>query len=198
MTRFLSYIESNIYSRGFRQLFFMRTAAAIAAGLLLLSTVAIGQNQSAQTVANPRAGAAARDPVGGGALPPDIMQLRREGHEALYNLDHATAVEKFEEIRNRMPQHPAGDLYLATAIWLRQLSKTRRLQTGLYSSGSSFYAGAGKEESEGDAIDPAVDRAFRERMAQARTKAMALVAKNRNDPDALYYLGSYYGIMAGY
>jgi hypothetical protein len=134
------------------------------------------------------------------ALPPEIMRLRREGHEALYNLESATALEKFEEIRRRAPHHPAGDLYLATAIWLGHLNKTRRLQSGLYGSGSSFYAGADKarEGSEGDAVDPNVDRAFRERMAQAKTKALALVARNKNDADAQYFLGAYYGVMAAY
>jgi tetratricopeptide (TPR) repeat protein len=174
--------------------------AALVAALLLLSTVGIGQIQSAQPGGDLVDRAAGGDPVGGGALPPDIMKLRCEGHEALYNLDHATAVEKFEEIRKRLPHHPAGDIYLATAIWLKHLSKTRRLQTGLYGSGSSFYAGASasKEGAEGDAIDMGVDRAFRERMAQAKSKALALAAKNKNDADALYFLGSYYGVMAGY
>src|SRR5262249_20158529 len=134
------------------------------------------------------------------ALPPELMELRRVGHEALYNIDSATAIEKFEEIRRRAPHHPAGDLYLATALWLGHLNKTRRLQSGLYGSGSNFYAGAdkAKEGSEGDAVDPNVDRAFRERMTQAKTKALALVARNKNDVDALYFLGAYYGVMAGY
>jgi tetratricopeptide (TPR) repeat protein len=35
-------------------------------------------------------------------------------------------------------------------------------------------------------------------MAQAKTKALALVARNRNDADAQYFLGAYYGVMAGY
>ena len=40
------------------------------------------------------------------------------------------------------PQHPAGDIYLATVIWLEHLSKSRRLQTSLYRDESNFYAGA--------------------------------------------------------
>ena len=200
MLRILPYIESIAYYRGVRRLSLVRTMAALVATLLFLSTVGIGQIQSTQAGGSHVGGAAGSDPIGGGALPSDIMKLRREGHEALYNLDHATAVEKFEEIRKRLPHHPAGDIYLATVIWLKHLSKTRRLQTGLYGSGSSFYAGASasKEGAEGDAIDMGVDRAFRERMAQAKTKALALVAKNKNDADALYFLGSYYGVMAGY
>ncbi len=136
----------------------------------------------------------------GGALPPDIIELRREASAATYNINYAAAREKYEEIRKRLPQHPAGDLYIATLIWLEHLYKSRRLQTGLYKNDSSFYAGAEKarEESEGDVVDPAVDRAFRDRMAAAKTKALALVSRNKNDADALFYLGSYYGVMAGY
>jgi tetratricopeptide (TPR) repeat protein len=169
----------------------IRAMAALAAAHLLLSAVSFGQIQSAT---------AGGDTVAGAALPPEILELRREGSEAMFNIDYATAVEKFEEIRKRLPHHPAGDLYLATALWLKHLNKSRRLQTGLYRGGSSFYAGADKarEETEGDAVDANLDRAFRERMAQAKTKALALVARNKNDADALYFLGAFYGVMAGY
>jgi tetratricopeptide (TPR) repeat protein len=134
------------------------------------------------------------------ALRPEVIELRRAGNAALYNIDYAVAREKFEQIKKLQPQHPAGDLYLATTIWLEHLNKSRRLQTGLYGDDSSFYAGAdkAKEDTEGDAVDPAVDRAFRDRMAQAKTKALALVARNRNDSDAQYFLGAYYGVMAAF
>jgi tetratricopeptide (TPR) repeat protein len=171
--------------------------AALAAALLFLPASGFGQLQPTPAGIGP---AVADSAVAGGALPPEIMELRREGHESLYNMDTATATVKFEEIRRRAPNHPAGDLYLATVLWLGHLNKTRRLQSGLYSSGSNFYAGADKtkEGSEGDAVDANVDRAFRERMAQAKTKALALVARNKNDADALYFLGAFYGVMAGY
>jgi tetratricopeptide (TPR) repeat protein len=136
----------------------------------------------------------------GAALPPDVIQLRAEANAASYNIDYATARAKYQEIRKRLPYHPAGDLYLATVTWLEHLYKSRRLQTSLYRDRSSFYAGAdkAKEETEGDAVDPAVDRAFRDLMAQAKTKSLALVARDRNDADALYFLGAVYGVMAGY
>ncbi len=166
---------------------------AIAFSLLLLLPLSAAAQGTQAAAATPPAPVAA-------ALPAEALQLRREGNEAMYNIDYAAAREKFEEIRRLAPQHPAGDLYLATVIWLEHLNKSRRLQTGLYSDDSSFYAGADKasESSEGDAVDPAVDRAFRDRMAQAKTKALALVARNKNDPDALYFLGAFYGVMAGY
>lgn len=159
--------------------------------VLLLPVIVLGQtapmsNLNAQTTS--------------AALPAEVVALRREGSAAIYDLDYATARTKFEEIRKRLPQHPAGDLYLAMTIWLEHLNRSRRLQTGLYQNESSFYAGAekAKEEAEGDAVDPAVDRAFRDRMAPAKTKALALVARNKNDADAQYFLGAFYGVMAGY
>ena len=173
--------------------------AALAAAILFLSAAGLGQLQPAPARIGPAGSDSGNAPVSG-ALPPEVMELRREGHESLYNMDPVTATAKFEEIRKLTPHHPAGDLYLATVLWLGHLNKTRRLQSGLYSSGSNFYAGADKtkEGSEGDAVDANVDRAFRERMAQAKTKALALVARNKNDVDALYFLGAYYGVMAGY
>jgi tetratricopeptide (TPR) repeat protein len=136
----------------------------------------------------------------GAALPADAIQLRAEAIASMYNIDYTTARAKYEEIRKRLPYHPAGYLYLATVTWLEQLYKSRRLQTSLYRDRSSFYAGAdkAKEETEGDAVDPEIDRTFRDLMAQAKTKALALVARNKDDVDALYFLGAVYGVMAGY
>ncbi len=145
-------------------------------------------------------------PGGGGSaisstgLPPELIALRREGNEALFNMDYVTARTKAEEMQQRWPQHPAGDLFLATVIWLEHLNRSRRLQTNLYRDDSSFYAGAEKatEETEGDRVDPKLDRTFRHWIGQAKTKALALVNRNKNDPDALYYLGAVYGVLAGY
>lgn len=169
----------------------MPFAATVLALALFLPVNASGQSE-------PRTAAEAS--ITPAALSPEIIELRRAGTEAVYNLDYATARAKFEEIRRLLPSHPVGDLNLATLLWLEYLNKNRRLQTGLYKKDSSFYAGAEKarEESEGDTVDPAFDRAFRDRMAQAKTKALALANRNRNDADAIYFLGAYYGVMAGY
>jgi hypothetical protein len=183
------------FARSLRE--FTSQAALIFCGLMLASAPGLGQTEqsasNSQSASNPQSAINA-------AMPQEAAVLRREGNEALYNMDYATAREKFEEIKKKIPHHPAGDLYVATVIWLEHLNKSRRLQTSLYKNESSFYAGAdkAKEETEGDAVDPAVDRAFRDRMAQAKTKALALVARNKNDADAQYFLGAYYGVMAGY
>ncbi len=189
--RNLTGLLSNLKSHISNQITGIQLPATVMMALLLFPAEGFGQ-----TPATTESSAATIS----AALPAEILELRREGSEAMYNIDYATARAKFEEIRKRLPQHPAGDIYLATVIWLEHLNKSRRLQTGLYHDESSFYAGAenAKEENEGDVVDQAVDRAFRDRMAQAKTKALALVARNKNDADALYFLGSFYGVMAGY
>src|SRR5215510_2224780 len=108
----------------------MQTPAAITGvvfAFLLSPPTSFGQSQPAA------------EPAVSAALPPVIIELRRQGNEAMYNIDYITARAKFEEIRKRLPQHPAGDLYIATVIWLEDLNKNRRLQTGLYSTESNFY-----------------------------------------------------------
>src|SRR5262245_65074200 len=96
----------------------VRPMAVLGAALLFLSATGLGQLQPASSRIGPVAADRGNAAVTSAALPPEVMELRREGHEALYNLESATALEKFEEIRRRAPHHPAGDLYLATAIWL--------------------------------------------------------------------------------
>lgn len=132
--------------------------------------------------------------------PPEMIELRRAGYAANYNLDYATARTKFDEIRKRWRHHPAGDLYVANIIWLEHLYKLRRLQTGLYQN-ESFYAGfeGSTEEGEtGDSVEAKVDREFRTLMSSAKTKALTLVNANRNDPHAKYYLGAVYSVLAAY
>ena len=130
----------------------------------------------------------------------EMLALSRAGYAANYNLDYVTARAKFEEIRKRWPQHPAGDLYVANIIWLENLYKLRRLQTGLYQN-ESFYAGfeGSKEDGEkGDSVEAKVDREFRALMTSAKIKAITMVNANRHDPAAKYYLGSIYSILAAY
>ena len=169
--------------------------------LLCVSGYVSGQPASSPAPASASVNAAAPAPVTSpAALTPAIRELRDAGTAALFNIDYATARAKFEEIRKQAPQHPAGDLYLAIATWLEHLYRNRRLQTSLYNSESSFYAGAenAKEETEGDAVDPVVDKAFRDRIQQAKLKALTLFNQNKKDPDAVYFLGAVHGVLAGY
>lgn len=172
----------------------------LGASLVLLCYASPVWGQPANSAAGSPNPGTVNVPVSPAALTPEVRALRDAGTAALFNIDYATARAKFEEIRQIAPQHPAGDLYLGIATWLEHLYRNRRLQTSLYNSESSFYAGAdkAKEENEGDQVDPAVDKAFRDRIQQAKLKALTLFNQNKKDPDALYFLGAVHGVLAGY
>lgn len=117
--------------------------------------------------------------------------LRKEGFNAIYNLDYATARAKFEEMIKLDPKHPASHFYLATNQWLSILYSKRRLQFRLYND-DSFYA---RDE---DKVDPQVDQQFRATIDKAILAAKVRLVKNEDDVEALYYLGAAYGMLASY
>src|SRR4029453_18979276 len=81
-------------------------------------------------------------------------KLRESGCEALYNLDNKRAQAEFSEMVRLFPQHPAGQHYLASALFFETLYKSRRLQSLLYSS-KYFYSGSE------DKVEPNLVKQFR-------------------------------------
>ncbi|MEW6364662.1 MAG: tetratricopeptide repeat protein [Acidobacteriota bacterium] len=121
----------------------------------------------------------------------EYYRIRAEGFDALYNMDYAAARLKFEELKSRWPEHPAGYFYLAANLWVSILNSSRRLQTNLY-AGDSFFAET-KEK-----VDPRTDREFRGLTAQAVSKAAAAVQQSARDVDGLYFQGAAHGLIATY
>lgn len=125
-------------------------------------------------------------------LPPELDALRQDGMSALFNMNYDLASETFQKMIDSNPEHPAGHIYMANAIWLRHLSALRRLQTNIYNRGNSFF---GKKE---DVVDPKVDKAFRKQIDQGIALCEARLKTNKNDVPSQYYLGIARNILAGY
>ncbi|MBI4852041.1 MAG: DUF3808 domain-containing protein [Acidobacteria bacterium] len=121
----------------------------------------------------------------------EYQRLRREGFNALYNMDYKGAQTKFTQMTQMLPQHPAGHFYLATNYWLELLESTRRLQANLY-SGESFYADTK------DKVDEKVDKEFRQLLNTSLEKAESNVKKNPKDVESIYYQGAAHGLLASY
>jgi len=118
-------------------------------------------------------------------------QLRDIGFEALYNLDYAKARENFSELERAFPQHPAGPQFLASALWIETLHKTRRLQSSLFNS-KSFYANGDEK------VDPKVIEQFRNWTRTSKKLSEARLKQYPNDTEALYFLGSTEGLKASF
>src|SRR4030095_7784111 len=93
--------------------------------------------------------------------------LRRNGIEALYDLDYEKAGREFREISKLFPNHPAGSQLLAARLWLKTLYDSRRLQTSLYSSSDAFYMHGD------DKVDPRIVNEFRTLTREAKRLAEA-------------------------
>lgn len=118
-------------------------------------------------------------------------KLRESGCEALYNLDNKMARAEFSEMVRLFPQHPAGQQYLASALFLETLYKSRRLQSSLYSS-KSFYSGSE------DKVDPDLVNQFRTFTREAQRLAEVRLQQYPKDTEALYFLGNVAAMKASF
>ena len=118
-------------------------------------------------------------------------ELRKEGFDALYNLDYDGARRHFTEMTRVFPTHPAGFQFLAAALWLRTLNESRRLQASLYNN-EGFY----KEKD--DKADAKASAEFKELTRKTKELCDSRLARNPKDIDALYYLGASEGLKAAW
>lgn len=118
-------------------------------------------------------------------------ELRRRGFEANFNLDYEAARRFFEELARKYPEDPAGPLFLATNVWLKTLSETRRLQSSLYNS-DSFYTDSEEK------ADPRVLAQFREHVRLAKELVDARLKSDPKNVEALYMLGAIDGVKAAF
>lgn len=118
-------------------------------------------------------------------------KLRGEGFEALYNLDYEGARKRFKEIASAFPSHPAGPQFLAATLWAETLNESRRLQASLYNSESFFKAAEDKP-------NPKTVEEFRQLTRQAAQLAKARLKRDKQDIEALYFLGATEGLKAAF
>ena len=118
--------------------------------------------------------------------------LRRDGIEALYNLDYEKARREFSQITQLCPNHPAGYQLLAARVWVKTLYESRRLQTSLYSRSDSFYTKGD------DKVDPKIITEFRNLTRESRRLAEARLKTNPKDVEALDFLAATAGLKASF
>ncbi len=120
-----------------------------------------------------------------------FSELRKQGFEALYNLDYEEARRIFKLIAREFPDHPAGSQFLAASLWVQTLNDSRRLQSSLYNN-QSFYA---KTE---DKVDPRIVEQFRAYTRAAKQLEEARLKRDPHDIEALYFLGTTENLKAAF
>jgi hypothetical protein len=119
-------------------------------------------------------------------------ELRKEGFDALYNLDYEGARRHFNEMTREFPGHPAGYQFLAAALWLRTLNESRRLQASLYNN-EGFY-----KEDKNDKGDAKAADEFKELTRRTKELCQNRLVRDPKDVEALYYLGASEGLRAAW
>jgi hypothetical protein len=119
-------------------------------------------------------------------------ELRKEGFDALYNLDYEGARRHFMEMTREFPNHPAGYQFLAAGLWLRTLNESRRLQASLYNN-EGFY-----KEDKNDKGETKTADEFKELTRRTKEICENRLVRDPKDVDALYYLGASEGLKAAW
>jgi hypothetical protein len=88
-------------------------------------------------------------------IPVELEELQSRGFSALYNLKHDEAIKQFQMMVAKDSRHPAGYVYLGSALWLQELTRLRRIQTQLYNRGNAFF-----RQREKPVVDPALEKSF--------------------------------------
>src|SRR5262249_19906998 len=119
-------------------------------------------------------------------------ELYRGGVEALYNLEFETAEMDFTKLTKIDPQNPNRWNQLASALWLKIVSKQEKLNLESFSGAS-----IGTDESS-DLINSREEKQLRDTLNIAISKADAILAANPKDVPALYAKGVSKAILAGF
>lgn len=115
-----------------------------------------------------------------------------EGYAHFYNLEYEQAIAVFEAERQANPASAAAHNHLAQAILYREMFNAGALESELVSGNNPFIARAKIIPPEGE------QKRFDDAIARAIECSNFALAKNPQDPDALYTLGVAHGLRANY
>ena len=125
---------------------------------------------------------------------PEKMARIRQGLREVYNLEHDQAIQTYQTMVNAEPDDPAGYVYLAKVLWLRELVKKQELSIDRFAA-SDFFAETPRYKPQ---VDPLAEQRFYEANAMAIEKARLRLEGNPEDKTALFLLGLAYQTEASF
>jgi tetratricopeptide (TPR) repeat protein len=118
--------------------------------------------------------------------------LIQQGLDHFYNLEYDEAIRVFERVISADPSAPEYYNYMAQAILYRELYRLGALESELL-TGNNYFIRTEKVRA-----DPKTNARLLANIDKAIQLAQALLSINPNDEDALYSLGSSYGLRMSY
>lgn len=122
----------------------------------------------------------------------NAAELEESARQHLYNLELDTAGRLFAELSQSAPGSPAGPYYEATSLWMRELTRRGGM------AGSTFRTGQYWALRKPEPLDPKVESDFRSLLDEAKRRAEAMLARDPDDREGLYFRGSVSGLESAY
>ena len=122
----------------------------------------------------------------------ELAAAETAGAQLLFDYDFDEALEHYARVSERFPEHPTGPYNLATTIWTRLAQRSNGMR-GSSLRNDRFFAQQGRPET-----TPEEEAAFREHLEEAYRRAEALLERDPDDVEALYYLGATEGLESGW
>lgn len=127
-------------------------------------------------------------------FPASQLARIREGLRDIYSLDHGRAAANFERMIAESPDDPAGYAYLATTLWLQELSEKQELSIDRFAA-SDFFAEKAQPLFN---VDPALEARFRQLSEEAIARSKRRLSRTPEDKTSLYLLGLAYQNLASF
>lgn len=129
-------------------------------------------------------------PVAADAVDPWVYAYA--GLDHFYNLEYDDAIADLQKAVDGEPQNPIFYNFLANAYLFKELYRLGQLEGNLYDASNPFLREKQPQP------DPVQVGKVKELVARVKKMCEARLAKNPNDVEALYALGTAYGIEGNY
>jgi tetratricopeptide (TPR) repeat protein len=119
------------------------------------------------------------------------FELEEIGREHMYNMELDKARSVFDEVSRRAPLSPAGPYFQATALWMEEFTRRGGMTGATFRTGQYWFWKKTPPPS-------ALEREFKRELAEATSRADALLQRNPRDPEGLFFRGAVEGVMSAY
>jgi hypothetical protein len=123
---------------------------------------------------------------------PEFMEQVEAGYTKIYNMDYSDAKQFFISLEAQYPSHPAPPIYFATVLLLEELLRRQELDLSRFVSPTYF------SQKTNETMPPNNRTAFQNSLKKSESLINAILAKNRNDKDARYFLATIYGLRSSF
>lgn len=121
-----------------------------------------------------------------------LHPLEKQGISYLYNLDFQAALETFKELTREQPSSPAGPHYLASTLWMEEMTRRGAM------AGETFQSSRYWTRNRTEPPSPELQDRFEAQVEEAIRRSKLVLSTRENDREALYFWGATESVVSAY